>query len=268
MDQPTVRKSLIDDLVESDAGYFEAAAITEPVQGATITRMAGLESLAAGSVVQRIAPTLIPRDADGWLEDIEQRLISWGIEQARLYLHRKAPDLEAALTRRGYRARDEIVVMRTDAPAVASPNSVTLRQIETEFDWAQKLALHQEMEIGPDGHPAPADLWVSMERQKCEAGYMTPYLIVADDDVVGTANTAPWKGVLRLKNVAVVPQHRLRGIGFASVSLLADLATSAGKAAAGAFVVADAPFMSMYTHAGFEIVSRQTEWGKEFPTSR
>ncbi len=260
------RQSLIDDLMESDVGYFEAGATIERLRGATIARMTGLESLAAGCVVQRIDPAELPRDANGWLEDIEQRVSAWGSMQARLYLQRNAPVLEAALTHRGYRPRDELAVLTTAAPGKRAPGEVTLRPVVNEADWKEKRRLHREIEVGPDGHPAPAPLWVRMEREKCKAGYMKPYLIMAGSDVAGATNAAPWKGILRVKNVVVAPRYRLRGIGSAAVELLAGLAAASGKTA-GAFVLAGVPFVNLYMHAGFEIVSRQTEWVKELPAS-
>jgi N-acetylglutamate synthase-like GNAT family acetyltransferase len=253
-------------LLESDVAYFEAGATIERLQGATIARMDGLESLAAGCVVQRIDPTFVPRNADGWLEDVEHRLSAGGHLQARLYLQREAPDLEAALIHRGYRSGDELAVMRPAGAAAKRVSAeVSLRPVENEEDWQEKHALHREMEIGPDGHPAPASLWVRMERRKCEAGYMKPYLILAGGKVVGAVNAAARQGILRLKNVVVAPNYRLQGIGSAAVGLLADSAAGLGKAATGAFVLADTPFLAMYTNAGFEVVSKQTEWVRELP---
>ena len=263
--ESNTRESLIADLLESDVGYFETGATIEQLKGATVAHTPGLENLAAGSVVQRIDPRVIPSDVVGWIEDVERKLLDWGIEHARFYLQEKAPELEAALAEKGYQSRDELVVMRPATPITGNSERVSLRLIETQADWQQKQILHKEIEVGPDGHPAPADLWVAMERQKCEAGYMRPYLILADGAVVGAANGAPWKGVLRLKNVAIVPEFRLRGIGSVAVGLLADLSVADGKQAAGAFVFADEPFVKMYTGAGFDVVARQTEWARELP---
>jgi GNAT superfamily N-acetyltransferase len=257
------RKPLIDDLLESDARYFEAGATIVPVQGATIARMPGLESLAAGCVIQRIDAAGIPDDIDGWLEDIERRLRGWGVGHARLYLHRDAPDLETALTRRGYRSRDEVLVLKNGHSTADTAEHVSLRPVESENDWAVKLALHREMGLGPDGHLAPAGLWVAMERRRSDSGYMTPYLVVVDGEVVGAANVAPAGRALRLKNVVVQSQHRLRGIGSGAVRLLADLAGPAGKVVAGAFVLDGAPAIRMYTNVGFEVASRQTEWSRD-----
>lgn len=264
--EDAARRRLIDDLLENDAGYFEAGALVERLQGAVIARMPGLESLAAGCVIQRADPGEIPHTPDPWLEDIGGRLASWGIANARVYVYREAPDLEAALLRRGFQPREEIAVMRTAAATTERACDVTLRPVEKEADWAEKLVLHEEMELGPDGHEAPADLWVAMERRKCEAGYMTPYLLVVGDKVVGAANVAPWKGVLRLKNVVVLPEFRRRRVGCTAAGLLADLAAPAGKAMAGALVVADTPYIDVYTEAGYEVVSRQTEWSKALVT--
>ena len=265
--QRIAQSALVDDLLNSDASYFEAAAKIERVRGATIAHMDGLEALAAGCVVQRIDPANITGSATGWLDDVERRLRHLGIHHARLYLHRKAPDLEAALTRMGYTAREEIIMLRSSPDPANRQTEASLREIKTEADWAAKLALHKRMAIGPDGHPAPAELWVDMERRKCEAGYMTPYLLVIDDEVIGAANAAVCGSVLRLKNLVVVPQHRRRGMGYVLAGLLADLAAPAGKTASGVFVVAGAPFAKMYTGTGFETVAHQTEWSKDLVRS-
>jgi len=253
---------VLEDLLDSDAAYFEAGAVIEQVLGASIVRMEGLGLLPASCVVQRIEESALPDDIDGWLRSLETRLAGYDISQSRLYVRKEAPRLETALARNGYRPRDESAVVLAAAP-VDDSEDITLRVIDDEQSWAEKLSLQKSMEITPDGHRSPSELWVDMERRKCDSGFMKPYLIEENGEVVGTTNAALWGSVLRLKNLAVHPDHRLRGIGSDTITLFARIAAESNKLAVGAFVLANEPFAGMYPNRGYETVGKQTEWMKE-----
>lgn len=259
--KPQTRETLVRDLVESDAGYFDAGAERHDIGGATIARLVGMESLAAGCVIHRVEPTKLPGALDGWLGDAEARVAGWGVPKARLYLTESIPALEAALQRRGYRPRREIAYML--AATTQRPEGVSLVPVRTDGDWQKKLELHARAETAPDGYDATASAWVAMERRRCDAGYMVPYLIVHKDDVVGAVNKAPWRSVLRIKNLVVAPEHRRRGIATAAARGFAAVAAESGHGAAGVFALAHEPAVGIYEKAGYEIVAEQTEWLKE-----
>jgi predicted GNAT family acetyltransferase len=257
-----IRKQLIADLVESDVAYFEAGAEIEMLPGATIAHMPGLHSLAAGCVVQRVDTDVLERDPGQFIDRVEMALHELGSRQSRIYLRHYSSNAEHALMARGYRARVELAIALDNAKH-ASPTTVAFRAIASDEDWALKTHIHNAMTTAPDGHSVRADDWVAMERLKSEAGYMTPYLVTCDQEVVGAVSAAPWKSVLRLKNVFVHPDWRLLGVGTGIAQQFGPLALQMGKVAAGALVLADATFISMYTNAGYEVVSQLTEWCKE-----
>ncbi len=99
-----------------------------------------------------------------------------------------------------------------------------------------------------------------MERRKHRSGYLRPYLIRAGGNVVGAVATAACGSILRMKNLAVDPAHRRRGIATATAVVFADLAAQQGFAAAGCFALEGEPGLVLYPRAGYREVARQTEW--------
>lgn len=250
------------DLLESDRRYFEAGAESIPIEAATIARMRGAELLAAGCVVQRVAVAEIPERADAWLAEVETRLQSLGSPRARIYLDQPAPGLEAALARSGYRSRVEIGFVRAGDPAQPAP-IVELAQADDEHGWSARRKIMERCRLGPDGHQADPDLWVDLERRKCRAGYLRPYLISGGGGVVGATCVATCGSLLRLKNLFVDPDCRRRGVATAAAIRAARLAEQESHAATGCFAVEGGPGVAVYTPAGFVDVTRQTEWVRE-----
>jgi GNAT superfamily N-acetyltransferase len=249
----------VGDLLESDRRYFEADAESISIEAATIARLRGAESLAAGCVVQRVAVAKLPERADGWVAEVEARLRSLGSPRSRIYLDQTAHGLEAALARRGYLSRVEIGFIRTGAPAQPKP-SVELVPADDDHGWSARRKIMERCRLGPDGHEADPDLWVEMERRKSRAGYLRPYLISADGRIVGAACVATCGSLLRLKNLFVDPDCRRRGVATGAAIGAARLAAQESRVATGCFAVAGGPGVSVYTSAGFGEVTRQTEW--------
>jgi len=256
------RTRLIADIIESDVAYFQADAVVEKLPGASIAHMPGLHSLAAGCVVQCLDPEALERDPGQFIDRVEAALRDLGISSSRIYLHDYSSNVDRALVARGYRSSVELTIA-LDGSRPVPPSDVSFRVVESEDDWALKRHVHQAMTRAPDGHEVVSDDWVAMERRKCEAGYMTPYLAMCDGQMVGAVNGAPWKSVLRLKNVFVSPDARRRGVGTDIVRQFGPMALRMGKVAAGGFVLAGAAFVGMYTTAGYEMLSQQTEWCRE-----
>jgi len=254
-----IRHELTTDLIESDVAYFEAGAAIEKLPGVTIAHMAGLQSLAAGCVVQRVDTEALEREPKPFIDRIETALRDLGMHSSRIYLEHSPLNVEHALVTRGYRPSVELAIaLGSDRPL--PEESLSFQVVESADDWAVKRRVHEAMSRAPDGHEASTDDWVAMEKRKCEVGYMTPYLVVCDGKVVGAVNAAPWKSVLRMKNLFVQPDCRLRGIGSSIARQFGSLALQEDKAAAGAFVLADAAFVNMYTDAGYQVIAQQTEW--------
>jgi GNAT superfamily N-acetyltransferase len=248
------------DLLESDRRYFEAGAELIPVPGAVIAATRGLEALASGCVVQRVDSTSAARQPDRWLTEVESKVCRVGTSLVRIYLDSRNAELEGALTRRGYRRRVEYGLVR-DAGGDGA-GRIDLRSAEDEDGWAERRELMRRVSHSPDGHDADADLWIELERRKHAAGYMRPYLVFVDDAVVAAVSSAASGSLLRIKNVAVDPAHRRKGIATGIVARFGRLAAEQGFAAAGCFVLEGEPGLVAYPRAGYRIVTEQTEWSR------
>ncbi len=249
------------DLLESDRRYFEAAADVLPVPGAVIAALRGAETLAAGCVVQRIDAEAAAVQPDSWLVELEDRLRALGSPRARLYLETPQARLEEALTRRGYRSRAEHGFTR--AAGDGERAEVDLALAEGEDDWSARRELMRRQEHGVDGHPVDADLWIDLERRKCEAGFMRPYLIRRGGRVVGAVCAAPCGRLMRFKNLVVDADHRRRGVATATAEWFAGLAREEGLEAAGCFALEGGPGLVLYPRAGYRPTVVQTEWMRE-----
>jgi GNAT superfamily N-acetyltransferase len=260
---PRSADTLASDLLDSDRSYFESAAVLEAAGGATIARVPGLERVSAGCVVQRVDPSVLPRDPLRWIELVEQRLLGHGCRRARFYLTGRHPALEAALLARGYRPQDETgYVLTVDRPAAARPDgpAAELRPVTSADDWAAKAALHRLSGTGPDGHDSDPEAWVELERVRAAAGWMRPFFIVSRGAICGVIALASGESILRLKNLVVHPSWRRMGIATAVLHRAHAIAWREGWAGVGAFALAGDPSEQLYRTAGYEAVARQTEW--------
>lgn len=254
---------MLQELLSSDRGYFQAAADTYEHDSCEISVLPGLESLSAGCVVQNISPEDLPSNLDDWIEALEHRITELGSPHSRIYLQSSVPSLETVLSECGYHSEREFAVLKHAKENVAFESPVWLKPIENENDWETKRDVHAAMEICPDGHVAPSDLWVQMERAKCDAGYMMPFLIMNGEHVAGEVNVAAWGKLLRVKNLAIVPGQRLNYVARDCIMVIASMTSEYGCEACGAFVFKDAPAVKVYKKAGFDLCGQQqTEWFK------
>jgi GNAT superfamily N-acetyltransferase len=263
--QDAACRDLVRELLESDAMYFLAAAEQESLPGCQLVCMPGLESLAAGCVVQKITDWN-RNDPFAWLQEVEHRLLDLGCTHARFYQQFPDNKLERNFSRHGYRSVMEIALLNRldNLDEMGSGSSeIQLRPVDSETDWSLKLSLHRETSQDPDGHSSSAECWLDMERRKCEAGYMQPYLICFRDDVCGAVNLSLSNRLGRLKNLVIHPRWRRRGIGVEAAKLIASMAREHGKSSAGCFAINDAPSLALYQQAGYLPLTWQIEWFKK-----
>jgi hypothetical protein len=249
------------DLLESDRRYFEAGADVLTIPGAVIAALRGAETLAAGCVVQRIDAEAAGLEPDRWLAEVEDRVRALGSPRARLYLEAPQARLEEALARRGYRSRAEHGFTRVAGDGGGA--EIELVPAEDEDSWSARRELMRRQEQGIDGHPVDADLWITLERRKCEAGYMRPYLMRRSGRVVGAVCAAPCGRLMRFKNLVVDIDYRRRGVATATAVSFARMARDEGLEAAGCFVLEGEPGMVVYPRAGYGPSAVQTEWMRE-----
>lgn len=253
---------LVDAVLQSDAAYFRSAAQVEWCSGWQIVYMPGLLSLPAGCTVWPGAE--YRRHLE--VQAMEIQLKDLGCPHARLY--QQCPDdaLQQELVRNGYRPAEEIALLNafTNRPCETHPAPpIRLVLVQSEQDWKDKLKLHQDIPRGPDNHASQAGHWLQMERAKCEAGFMQPFLILRGEEIAGAVNFAAFGNLGRLKNLVVHPAYRRQGVGAEAASQIAEMARERGKSAAGCFAMAGGQSVNLYRTAGYVPVARQIEWYKE-----
>ncbi len=256
-------QSLQSELLESDAAYFDAAAMLEPLEGAVLSRLPGLEHMRAGAVVHRIAPGAIRLGAESWVASVEALSRARRVPRVRLYLHRAEPKIERALRARHYAERREVGLARSTAPGSSDDppfSGVRLEEVVDLSGWDEKRRIHEACDVTPDGHLGDARSWCEMEQRRSAHGYMRPFLIFHDETVCGTLCLASRGILLRLKNLAIHPDWRGRGIATAAVRAAVLIARRAGYESVGCFAIPGGPALTVYQQVGFHPIVTQTEW--------
>lgn len=248
-------------LIESDRSYFELAARIDQFTLGQLCWMPGLNELAASCVVHRIVSDPSSNPSDAWLHEIESSLLARSIPLARIYLDDSIPEIDDLLERNGYKNRCEVGFLSPQGHTRA-PENIQLRPVLSSQLWDLKLALHGESIEGPDGYTNQADLWVEMERRKCEAGEMQSYLVYRQSTVVATVGAIVGDGLLRLKNIVVHPKFRRQGIALGIVQHLWQMAESDHGCRLGVFGMEEGKGSKLYRRAGLYSITKQYEWSK------
>ena len=267
-------RALGSDLVASDVYYFEAGAHQYSAGAARISHLQGFEALASGCVVHGVRPSQIRGDAATWVRQVEERIQALGCAFSRWYLDESeaTEELTEVLRKSGYRPRVELGFVRdakhsADLEPEARDRSengrgMSLRAVDSPRQWAAKLAIHRQSDHGADGYAVSPENWTAMERRKCEAGYMRPYLIEIDGEPGGAVNVASTGRILRMKNLVVAPEFRRQRVATRVAVGLARLAAVAGQEAIGCFALVGEVGERVYPGAGYRLVVRQVEWLK------
>lgn len=251
-------QSLLASAIETDRRYFELGARFEELPGATIAWMPDLVSAPAGAVIQRIDADVVRATGIDWLCRAEQALASLGGRTARIYLEASDEALDRLLATAGYAKREELIFTHS----LGSPEpGLTMIPVESDLDWERKLRLQQAMEMPPDGHSTDARDWIALERRKCAAG-MEMYLAELDGEPVGSIGALRGDGLLRLKNIAVHPAHRRKGVGLRMLRHLGTIAAARGISEQCVFAVRGEIGELLYRAAGMRVIGSVIEWSK------
>ena len=250
--------ALLASAIETDRQYFELGARLEQLPGAILAWMPGLAAAPAGAVIQRVGAEVALAEESNWLFRAERALCGVGARTSRIYLddgHGASDDLFRGA---GYSKREELIF----AHSLGSPEpGLRMMPVESEFDWDRKLILQQSMPTPPDGHSTSAADWIVLERRKCDAG-MEMYLAEWDGQPVGAIGAIGGDGLLRLKNIAVHPSHRRKGVGLRMLGHLGILAKERGISEQCVFAVRGEIGELLYRAAGMRMIGSVIEWSK------
>jgi GNAT superfamily N-acetyltransferase len=225
----------------------------------SLATMPGLERLAAGCVIQRVAPAADAGECDEWIREIQNRIGGIVGARPRVYLQASYPQLESALYEAGFQCETEIGLLNF-APEALVETDIRLHQVANDADWAAKRALHGASGTGPDGHENAPGLWVDLEQRKSQSGGLELYLVMRNEDVIGALGLMAQNSILRLKNLVMHPDYRGSGLGAEAVRAGCAEAARRGYATVGVFALEQHGTLAFYESCGFQPVTTQTEW--------
>lgn len=254
----TAGATVADDLLESDARYFELGAEVIEVPAARIALLAGSRALPAGCVVQRLQRALIETDPGRWIAQIEQRVGELGAAAVRIYEQGEAR-VASALVAHGYQVATEVGFFLPARHEAENASGFTLVPAEGARDWETRVRMFASNPKGPDGHIVDPAAYVGMERRRCATKAMEPFLIWVEGEAVGAVCALQVGGLLRMKNLYVAAHAQRRGAARAAVVLLAQLAACRGLAGVGLFAHRGSAGERIYRELGMVEVTRQQE---------
>jgi GNAT superfamily N-acetyltransferase len=248
---------LTSELIQSDRAYFAAGARSDPIRGGTIRWMAGLQHLAAGCIVE---PTDSSADPRRLAQDAEAMLQRIGSPFFRCYV----PGFPIANVA-GFECTTELAMVRSTHATETRPTGVAvphvrLRPVREGSDWVAKRKLAEALQSLPDGKSANAKGWTELENRKAKGDYGRFWLAELDEQYCATFGLVKWGSVMRLKNLAVHPRFRRRGVGAAIIAAAIERANQSGCDWLGAFAIAGSGGEFLYRHCGLKVVGAQTEW--------
>jgi GNAT superfamily N-acetyltransferase len=249
-------------LHESERRYFLAGAHNRAVCGGTLSVVPGLQHLPAGCVLHSLVTPPRAGDLVSWLRALEKRVMRVGSRLCRFYLQTETDDLGEGLTGLGYEATHEAgYARRFGGDCSGLVPHLSLRPLDPAKDWTQKIQLCIQAGLGPDGYDMRHGAYATLERAKCQAGYMRSFLYWIGDRAVGAASIAVHDGFARLKNILVHPEYRGRGIGREIVIGMMAEARRQGASVFGVFGATPAA-RRVYERCGLELRTSQTEWSR------
>jgi GNAT superfamily N-acetyltransferase len=254
---------LVQQLIESDARYFELGASCAALDGAVLAWVPGLAALPAGCVVHRVKPESRTTDQwDEWLRVLEEQLAECGCLRARIYLEHAQPELEQVLSLRGYRRRVELLFL--GMPAMKSESrELEIIPFTGTADLPLDGGLHAGALLGSDGYASPPELWSHLMQRKAATGLFHPFIIQHRGVVVGEFALMDMGQILRVKNLLIAPQARGRGWGSAVIQWAGGEAVRRDRSAIGVLEVEGSAGAALYQSCGLRVVGQLIEWSRE-----
>ena len=245
-------------LVASDVDYFESAAENSHCLGGVLSLTTGFPDLSLACVLHSLTDI---DDIESWIRQLEAIIPATGSRWARFYLQNVCDRERACLLKKGYRELVELGFATT--LDTRTFGTMELKVCQSEADWQQYTRLSLLSGQGPDGFDMAGDSYVRVSRLKVDAGYMTPYLAVLCNRVVGFVNLSLQGDFARCKNLLVHPEHRDQGVGSIIVKAAMMVAREQGARYIGCYAIAGEPSVALYSGLGMVEVTRQFEWSKD-----
>jgi GNAT superfamily N-acetyltransferase len=247
--------------LESELRYFEAAALSAHGSGWRFSALPGLGALAAGAVAF-LDSAIPPKDLEDALLDLEDRFRVLGASYFRFYAEPQNAAVASLLTARGYAARTETIFARPIPGGGHMPRpDLMVARIEGDAAWRARLQLQRATMETSDGHASVPELWVEMERRKCENGGMESFLFRLQGEVVAAAGIVRCPpGTARLKNILVHRDYRRKGIGTTAIEVISLKGDAAGAKHLVTFAVSGSIGEKLYLKLGFSAIGALVEW--------
>lgn len=244
-------------LCATDVAYFEAAAENSQCLGGVLSLTPGFPDLALACVLHSLTNI---DDIENWIQELETVVPATGSRWLRFYLQKVSDRQRAFFLKKDYRESVELgFVIRLGIQAFGG---MELKVCHGEADWQQYTQLCVISDQSPDGFDMDDDSYVQVSRLKVDAGYMTPYLAVLHDRVVGFVNIQLQGDFARCKNLLVHPDHRNQGVGTTIVKTAMMTAREQGAQYFGCYAIVGEPSVYLYRGLGMVEVTRQYEWSK------
>ena len=256
--------SLLEEVLESDALYFELGARAREVEAARIAWTQNFADLPAGCVVQRVRVHEIRSPYRCWVESIEAQLRDLGATWSRIYLAEEdSSGLDGVLRAAGYSRRVELAFVSEAVDARSPRGDIRVRPVRAQHDWSCKAALHKHDDMGSDGYYHDPVRWTSLMREKVRTGSKEPYLIETDEMAAGEVAIMESANMLRLKNLYVAPEARGGSLGAEAVAFVQREALRRGKRGMGVFGVEGSPGARTYQKCGLRVEGERVEWSRQ-----
>lgn len=204
------------------------------------------------------------------LAALEAGIQSAGGGERRLYVRRPGDALRLAAETGGFTATVERAMIRPGAASDATPlaDGVSIGEVVSHADWAEKSVFHDENQALPDGKSGQARAWVALERIKVDAGYMEAFLVRRGDRAIATFALARADGFVRVKNLVVDRRSRNAGVATLVLDWASAFAAVRGYPAIGLFALEGSAAHSLYGRCGFIEVGQIVEFSRPQPLRR
>ena len=248
-------------LVATESAYCRLAAETQPLEAARLSWIKGYTCSPVGCVIHSVNEDEIPACSHfDWLAEVERSVSAAGSGFARILLEGHDTPLARTLGLAGYESRPRSAF--TGAPTALAPDLCgACRRVRSGQDWFRYMRTHLEGCWRATGEDDPAR-WTALTRAKEASGKLEAYLIEWDGELRGSFCLMEADGLVRLRDLIVIPESRGRGYGAAAVSFAGEEGRRRGKNLLGAFAEDFSVAASLLQRLGLQGEPTLTEWAR------